>query len=119
MAICGKSIYEPPSGSDGKRVLTTSYWPRGVRRDRAGEYVRALAPSRDLLHAYRDGEITWAKFRSRYLALMKDETPSREIDRLATESMRGTITVMCVCADEKRCHRSLLRDLIEKRATRA
>ncbi len=116
MPVRAKSIYEPPSARDGLRVLATQYWARGVARDRVDEYVRALAPSRELLHAFRDGEIGWPELRRRYFGEMKRPEALAEIERLAGIARRRVVTVMCVCDGEKRCHRSLLRGLIERAA---
>ncbi len=119
MPVQCKSIYEDASPDDGLRVLTTNYWPRGVSRERAGTYVRLLAPTRDLLRAYRDGEISWQEYEVRYLAEMQDDARQQEIGRLAEAAAGGTVTVMCVCKDEAQCHRRLLRDLIGERMERA
>ena len=107
-----KSVYEPADPSDGKRVLTTQYWARGVPRTAVDEYVRKLGPSRELLHAFKRGEIDWASYEIRYLQEMQSEDSQSEIRSLADAAQRETITLMCVCRDETICHRSLLRDLI-------
>lgn len=114
MPVRAKRIYDPPSAEDGVRVLTTNYWPRGISRERAGEYVRVLAPSRPLLRAYKDGAIGWDEYRSRYLEEMTADAARKEIARLAEIARTGVVTVMCVCPDERRCHRSLLKELIER-----
>lgn len=113
MPIRSKDVYEPPSPDDGLRVLTTNYWPRGVSKERAPNYVRALGPSRDLLRAFKDGEITWEQYAVKYLDEMRADKPHSEIQRLAELSRNETVTVMCMCKDEAQCHRRLLRELIE------
>jgi len=115
MAIRAKSVYEEASPDDGVRVLTTNYWPRGVSKERAGMYVRALAPSRELLRAFKDGEISWEQYEPRYLAEMSGEAQRDEIARLAERAASETVTVMCVCKEEAQCHRRLLRAMIEER----
>lgn len=119
MPVRTKSIYHPASNHDGKRILVTRYWPRGVARDRVDEYAPAVAPSRDLLRAFRSGEVGWPEYRLRYRSQIKGEAPDQQIDRLAAEARRGTITLMCVCRDDQRCHRTLLRRLIERRMASA
>ncbi len=107
-----KSVYESVDPSDGKRVLTTQYWARGIPRTAVDEYVRKLGPSRELLHAFKRGEIDWAAYETRYLQEMQNEDSQGEIRRLADAARHETITLMCVCKDERICHRTLLRDLI-------
>ena len=107
-----KSVYEPADPSDGRRVLATRYWPRGIRKTAVDEYARKLAPSREILHAFKRGEIGWESFKARYLREMGNAEARSEIRRLADLSQSETMTVMCICKDERHCHRSLLRELI-------
>ena len=107
-----KSVYEAADPADGRRVLTTQYWPRGVSKLAVDEYVRKLAPSRQLLHAFKQDHIDWLAFKARYLQEMEDEDAKGEIHHLAKAARSEPITVMCVCKSEEACHRSLLRDLI-------
>ena len=113
-----KSVYDPPATDDGFRVLATRYWPRGVPRAAADEYVRALAPSEELLRSFKDGRIVWWTFRKRYLDEMKAAESQAEVRRLAALAATRPLTLMCVCKEESRCHRSLLRELVAKAAPR-
>ena len=113
MPVRGKSIYEEASPDDGARILTTNYWPRGISRERAGTYMRVLAPSREVLRAYKDGGITWAEYEPRYLDEMTGAAQRDAIASLAGRAQKETITVMCTCKDDAQCHRRLLRELIE------
>jgi len=107
-----KSVYDPPAASDGYRVLATRYWPRGVPRAAADEYVRALAPSEELLRSFKDGRIDWWAFRKRYLDEMKAGEAQAELRRLAALAANRPVALLCVCKEESRCHRSLLRELV-------
>lgn len=111
-SVRAKRIYDPVDEADGHRVLATQYWPRGVSKETVDEYLRVLAPSRELLHAFKESKLTWEEFRQGYLNEMKGEVQQAEIHRLAKLARSGVVTVMCVCADESICHRSLLRQLI-------
>lgn len=112
--IRAKSIYESPSSADDHRVLATRYWPRGVSKSSIDEYLPVLAPSRPLLHQFRDGHLDWRRFRNQYLQEMRSENARAEIHRLAKHARSQTVTVMCVCREEDRCHRTLLRELVEE-----
>jgi len=114
-----KSVYSPAEVADGRRVLTTQYWPRGISKSAIREYVRSLGPSRDLLHGFKRGEISWDAYKERYLQEMQEEQAKGEIRRLAILAQRETVTILCVCKDESRCHRTLLRDLILEEARNA
>lgn len=112
VAVRTKCVYDPPAPEDGKRVLVTRYWPRGVSRSRVDEYVSALAPSRALLRAYRRGEVDWERFRESYLTEMGGFEAQDALRRLAVEACSGTITLLCTCRSETMCHRTLLRGLV-------
>jgi uncharacterized protein YeaO (DUF488 family) len=78
-----------------------------------------LAPSRELhAAAYGKGELlklSWEVYRARYLREMLAKKP--KIAMLARRAREGeTITLLCssACEREARCHRSLLRVLIER-----
>jgi uncharacterized protein YeaO (DUF488 family) len=107
-----KRIYETSSPEDGWRVLVTRYWPRGINRDSVDEYLPALGPSRSLLHSYRDGQLRWDQYVNQYQLEMMGELQQREIHRLAKLALAERVTVLCVCPDQVRCHRSLLGELI-------
>jgi uncharacterized protein YeaO (DUF488 family) len=111
-----KTVYEAADPSDGLRVLVTQYWPRGVSRAAADEYVRVLAPSRELLRAFKSGQIDWDAFRQRYLEQMRAPDAQAEIRRLAEQASRQPVTLMCLCREESRCHRSVLEGLVREAA---
>jgi len=116
MPVQSKSIYDAPAAGDGVRVLVTQYWPRGVTREQAGTYVRALAPSRELLRAFQEERIDWDEYRVGYLReIASSPVAQEEIARLATLARSEVVTLMCVCRDDQQCHRSLLRQLVEER----
>ena len=105
---------------DGLRLLICRYRPRAVRKtdETWDEWDPDLGPSR-ALHAAAYGKsgppISWEEYRERYLA----EVAGRRarIEALAERVRAGeTITLLCssACEDDDRCHRSLLRDLIER-----
>jgi|FLYL01.1.fsa_nt_gi uncharacterized protein YeaO (DUF488 family) len=107
-----KRIYDPPAREDGRRILITRYWPRGVPKSAVDEYVPALAPSRELVRAFKHGGLSWEEFSRRFLEEMRSEEAERALSRLAGLARETTVTLLCTCADESRCHRSLVRDLV-------
>jgi uncharacterized protein YeaO (DUF488 family) len=44
--------------------------------------------------------------------------PSRTLDLLAVLSAGADFSVGCYCADESRCHRSILRELLAERGAK-
>ena len=110
---------DPAEPADGTRVLVCRYRPRGLPKEAETwqEWQPGLAPSVELhAAAYGKGvlKIPWATYRTRYLTEMLRQKPA--IADLARRVREGqTITLLCSssCDRESRCHRSLLRELIE------
>jgi uncharacterized protein YeaO (DUF488 family) len=107
-----KRVYDPSVDSDGYRVLATRFWPRGVPRSQVDEYISKLAPSKQLLKEYKDVPLSWADFTDRYRQELSLEEQQSELKRLAGVARTKTITLLCFCAEERGCHRTLLREAI-------
>jgi len=108
LRVATKRIYEPAVPADGIRVLVMRYWPRGIRRERVHRWLRELAPPVALLRAFLDGEITWAQYRPRYLAGLRRPEARAAIAEVRGLARRRRVTLLCGCADPRRCHRTLL-----------
>src|SRR5262249_26912311 len=75
-----------------------------------------LAPSEPLVKAAlgsRDAK-SWRRFVQRYRGEMKRPEARHLLDLLAALSKAGDFSVGCYCADEARCHRSVLRELLRE-----
>ena len=119
MPIRTRRWNDPEQAGDGLRVLVCRYRPRALpKADETWEvWLKDLGPSREL-HADFYGKhgppIGWPAYRKRYLEEMRSQTAA--IRSLAERVKRGeTVTLLCssACTDEARCHRTLLRGLIE------
>jgi uncharacterized protein YeaO (DUF488 family) len=107
-----KRIYEAPSPDDGHRLLVMRMWPRGIRKEAVDEWQPDLGPSRPLIADFRQGRIDWPQFTSRYQAEMAEK--GELLARAREQAQQETITLLCSCADENRCHRTLLKRLLER-----
>ena len=107
--IRAKRVYDPAEAKDGARVLIVRLWPRGIRKDRVDLWLKELGPVVPLLRAYRGGKIGWAEYRRRYLAGLARPEAQEAVARVRQLAREGSVTLLCGCPDEARCHRSLLR----------
>lgn len=108
---------------EGLRVGTVRRPPRGVPKRYFSSknwydvWFPNLAPSQQTvskaLHAATDRE--WAACMRKYRAEMATPDNSRTLDLLAALSHQTDFSVGCYCADESRCHRSVLRALLASR----
>jgi uncharacterized protein YeaO (DUF488 family) len=123
MPIRTRRWNDPAKKGDGVRILVCRNRPRTVSKD--GEpwdvWWADLGPSLDL-HASFPGKagagISWEQYRERYLEEMKAQ--AEDIQFLAAKVAEGgTVTLLCAasCTRACRCHRSLLKGLIEQEAS--
>jgi uncharacterized protein YeaO (DUF488 family) len=107
--IVTKRIYAPPAADDGHRVLIMRLWPRGIRKERVDAWLKELGPVPTLLREFLDERITWAQYVPRYLEGLERPEAQEAIAEVRRRAGDGRVTLLCGCADEARCHRSLLR----------
>lgn len=110
---------DPPGVDEGYRLLVTRYRPRGVAKadETWDAWEPKLGPSRELHRfVYTDSSspIPWAQYRRQYI--MEQRANKTLIADLGKRVAAGeTITLLCssACTRESRCHRSILKELIE------
>ena len=123
MAVSIVRLGTPRGRSEGLRIGTVRRPPRGVpkrefaKRDFYDVWLPNLAPSERLLKTGQaaEDERAWKTFVRAYRAEMKQSEASRVLDLLAALSHGADFAVGCYCADERRCHRSVLGELLAER----
>jgi uncharacterized protein YeaO (DUF488 family) len=108
---------------EGLRIGTVRRPPRGVRKTEYAAknfydvWLPTLAPSPELVKSALTARSPrdWARFVRRYRNEMSSGDARAMLDVLAALSRQSEFSVGCYCADESRCHRSLLRDLLLER----
>lgn len=114
------------SEGEGLRIGTVRRPPRGVPKSEYAVrnwydlWFPNLAPSTQIIKlaqaAATDRE--WSAFVRKYRAEMADPEKSRILDLLAALSHGTDFSLGCYCAEESRCHRSVLRALLAERGAK-
>ena len=80
-------------------------------------WLPILSPSEALLREAKASfdERAFKRFARKFRSEMKTSDPARTLDLLAALSHSTQISVGCYCADESRCHRSILREMLVER----
>ena len=123
MAIRIVQLGSPRETDEGLRVGTVRRPPRGVpktdyaRKDYYDVWLPNLSPSPELMKEGKSAQDdrAWAVFRKKFRGEMSRPEASRVLELLAALSHQTQLSVGCYCMDEKRCHRSILRELLEER----
>src|SRR4051812_7540663 len=123
MAVRIVRLGTPRARKEGLRIGTVRKPPRGVPKSRFAAddwydvWFPNLAPTvptmKLALSAATDK--AWAAFVRKYRAEMAKPDARRALDLLAALSHNADFSVGCYCADESRCHRSILRALLVER----
>ncbi len=104
---------------DGLRVLVTRYYPRGIKRERFGLWIRELSPSAELLRSYRAKEIGWRKFSADFTnELLGNPESQRAMRNLLDLTKEGNVTLLCYERAGENCHRLILERLLLKEKKR-
>jgi uncharacterized protein YeaO (DUF488 family) len=109
-------VYDPAAPEDGTRVLVMRYWPRGVRREAIDEWYCELGTTPEMIAAWKAGKIDWNTFEYAYREQLAEHQPL--LEALGQRAARETLTLLCGCADEQHCHRTVLKRLLEEIASR-
>jgi uncharacterized protein YeaO (DUF488 family) len=111
---------------EGLRLGTVRRPPRGVPKSQYAAqnwydvWLPELAPSPGIIKLAQAAatEREWARFVKRYRAEMAAPQRNRLLALLAALSRETDFSVGCYCANESRCHRSVLRALLAEHGAR-
>ena len=126
MAMRVVRLGSPRSAGEGLRLGTVRRPPRGVPKSEYASrgfydvWLPELAPSDALVKQAQQAadDRAWRAFERRYRAEMKRPEAARLLDLLAAFSHDTDFSVGCYCADESRCHRSILRAVLAEHGAR-
>jgi uncharacterized protein YeaO (DUF488 family) len=126
MAIRIVRLGSPRTEGEGLRIGTVRRPPRGVPKSRHAAddwfdvWLPNLAPSPALVDAARRSTEAagWRRFVNRYKAEMARPENARVLAMLAALSRQTDFSVGCYCEDERRCHRSVLREILKAHGAR-
>jgi uncharacterized protein YeaO (DUF488 family) len=111
---------------EGIRIGTVRRPPRGVpksefaSRDFYDVWFPNLSPSPETMKLGQKAETPaqWAAFARKYRAEMAKPDAARTIELLAALSHQSSFSVGCYCENEERCHRSVLRELLQEKGAK-
>ncbi len=126
MSIRVVRLGTPRARGEGLRIGTVRRPPRGVPKSQFAKqnwydtWLPELAPSAALVKQALaiETEAQWKVFVKRYRAEMAAGDKARLLDLLAALSRETNFSVGCYCENENRCHRSVLRALLEEHGAR-
>ena len=116
MVVALKRAYDPPSTSDGYRVLVDRLWPRGISKETAhiNLWLREVAPSSELRRWFHERPQLWRQFRSKYLQELSAPDAAKGVDQLhEVARTRGRLTLVFASKNTKHNNAVVLKELLE------
>ena len=112
MSVVVKRIYEPVASQDGYRILVDRLWPRGIKKEAADidNWLKEVAPSTELRKWFHAGKGSFADFKKKYLAELKENPALKELRSLIKEHKK--VTLLYAAKDEKQNHALILAGLL-------
>jgi len=91
---------------------------KGIDITVKGNPNHVLAPTWDMVMAFKKGKITWEQYRERYLQLLSEryKTRRKEFIDLIEQARKEDVVLLCYCKDERFCHRTLAKEFLESLA---
>ena len=115
MIIQLKRAYDPPSQSDGTRILVDRLWPRGLTKAKAriDLWPKEIAPTTELRKWFHQKaeNVDWKEFRRRYLAELEDH--HNELEVLRSKICQGPITLVFSSRNREQNHAVILKEILE------
>lgn len=100
------------------RILVMRLWPRGIKKTAVDLWLKELGADVANIKAWKAGRLAWPEMRRRYLAGLKRPQAAEQLAELHAHSRRRTVTLLCSCEDEARCHRGILKSLLRRSSAR-
>jgi uncharacterized protein YeaO (DUF488 family) len=110
-----KRAYEPKARTDGLRILVDRLWPRGVTKAKLGidEWMKELAPSRELRQWFAHDPAKWREFQRRYKRELRAHVDL--LDKLAALARRRRVTLVFGARDEEHNDAVVLAAVLRRR----
>jgi len=116
MKIALKRAYQPPSRSDGGRILVERLWPRGVSKQDAkiDLWAKEAAPSTELRRWFDHDQDKWAEFKRRYFRELRAR--SEALGPILERARAGPVTFVFAAREERFNNAVALKEYLEAQA---
>jgi uncharacterized protein YeaO (DUF488 family) len=109
-----KRAYDPPSKSDGARILVDRLWPRGLTKSKAqiDLWLKEIAPSTELRKWFHHEAANWKEFQRRYRAELKNHGDKLQL--LRSKAGQGPVTLVFSARDREQNQAMILKEILER-----
>ncbi len=109
-----KRVYDDPDPDDGARLLVDGLWPRGLRKDQVvvDEWLRDIAPSKELRRWYGHKPDRFPEFAQRYRAELREPARAAALSRLRDYMEAGRVTLLTSVRELPYAHTAVLQKVL-------
>lgn len=109
-----KRGYDPPSASDGFRILVDRLWPRGLTKAKAkiDLWLKEIAPSEELRQWFAHDPERWAEFKRRYFKELAGKQEA--LAALRSRMARGKVTLVYSAKDTEHNNAVALAEYLQR-----
>ena len=106
-------IYNLRGDEASCKILVDGLWPRGIKKEdpRIDEWIREIAPDKDLRKWFSHDPDKWQKFKSAYKKELEDK---RELlDKIREKAKQQDITLVYSAKETQYNHAVVLKEILE------
>ena len=105
-------VYDVHAPYPANTFLTDRLWPRGISKVRLEgvQWLKAVAPSNELRHAFHEQRVSWQEFGEQYRAELKDNQACEELVELLKRE--ESLTLLYGSRDEQHNQAIVLREYL-------
>jgi uncharacterized protein YeaO (DUF488 family) len=109
-----KRAYEPPSRTDGTRVLVERLWPRGLTKKKVAVtlWLKEIAPSPELRKWFGHDPAKWKEFERKYRRELKTKGDVVHVLRHLAETV--DVTLIYAAHDQNHNGALVLKNFLEQ-----
>ena len=109
-----KRAYDPPSKTDGARILVERLWPRGIKKEalKLDAWLKAIAPSTELRKWFSHDPAKWSEFQRRYQVELCQHPEAWQ--PILDAAARGKVTLLFSSHDAEHNNVVALKAYLEK-----
>ena len=101
----------------GDKISIARFNPKWLNENELFAWCSSLAPSKELLNAYKYNRLTWEEYTKRYLKEIEEsEKAQMDFSSICVHLINGKdITLYCYEKPSDNCHRFLLAELFKQK----
>lgn len=111
-----KRVYDGAEPGDGLRVLCTTRWPRGVKKESIDQWRPELGTPKELIRPWLDGQMEYEAFRQGVQSSLQSPEAQQALEELAAVVREGRrITLLTSVKDVRDTHLSIVVEALREK----